>query len=659
MSYRIQLRRDTEANWTSANPTLAQGEFGYETDTGKLKLGDGSTAWNSLSYFEGSTDNLGNHEATQILDMNSFAITGLKNPTGAQDAATRDYVLEVGGIDATGYETVSGDYLVTSGDYVVLSGDYVVLSGDYAAGGGGSDNLGDHEATQMLDMNTYKITGLGDPIADQDATTKIWVSTHYTTGEDFLEVSGDYAITSGTIEDYIIVSGDYSITSGTVDSYAAHTASTTAHHDPTGYETISGDFLTHEGSSTSHHDPTGYETVSGDYIVHEASSTSHHDPTGYETISGEWIAASGDLDDYKAVSGDYATTSGTVDDYAAHKVDVNAHIDDVIDITLRDVTGFTGSTYKMYYSTGDGAIEELALGTSGYALCSRGPAQYPTWTAAGGAGGDNLGDHEATQMLDMNTYKITGLGDPAADQDAATKKFTDDHNWLEADITDLDTSGYETVSGDYIITSGTISDYPTLSGDYSASSGDLSDYKVVSGDYATTSGTVDDYATVSGDFSVLSGTVEDYKSLSGDFVSNKTYLELDPTLPANQNITGIKITMNVAAGVAFGNLLTQDSDGAYILAASGFVATMPALTMAAATATSGNSCEMLLYGSARDDGWNWSTPGGTGSLLYVGSGVITQTIPSTAGDQVQVIGWALSADEIMFTADKNYVEVGS
>jgi len=46
----IQIRRGTAAQWTSANPTLASGEFGYETDTGKFKIGDGSTAWNSLSY---------------------------------------------------------------------------------------------------------------------------------------------------------------------------------------------------------------------------------------------------------------------------------------------------------------------------------------------------------------------------------------------------------------------------------------------------------------------------------------------------------------------------------------------------------------------------------------------------------------------------------
>ena len=50
MAVVIQLRRDTASNWTSANPTLAIGEFAIETDTDKYKIGDGSTAWTSLDY---------------------------------------------------------------------------------------------------------------------------------------------------------------------------------------------------------------------------------------------------------------------------------------------------------------------------------------------------------------------------------------------------------------------------------------------------------------------------------------------------------------------------------------------------------------------------------------------------------------------------------
>ena len=54
MTTRLQQRRDTAANWTSNNPTLAAGEIGYETDTAKFKIGNGSTAWTSLAYAYGA-----------------------------------------------------------------------------------------------------------------------------------------------------------------------------------------------------------------------------------------------------------------------------------------------------------------------------------------------------------------------------------------------------------------------------------------------------------------------------------------------------------------------------------------------------------------------------------------------------------------------------
>ena len=50
----VQVRRGTASQWTSANPTLASGEWGFETDTLKTKIGNGSTAWNSLAYATGS-----------------------------------------------------------------------------------------------------------------------------------------------------------------------------------------------------------------------------------------------------------------------------------------------------------------------------------------------------------------------------------------------------------------------------------------------------------------------------------------------------------------------------------------------------------------------------------------------------------------------------
>lgn len=58
MPTKIQLRRGTAAQWTAANTILAAGELGYETDTQSFKIGDGTTAWTTLSYASVSTTSL-------------------------------------------------------------------------------------------------------------------------------------------------------------------------------------------------------------------------------------------------------------------------------------------------------------------------------------------------------------------------------------------------------------------------------------------------------------------------------------------------------------------------------------------------------------------------------------------------------------------------
>ena len=78
MATKIQIRRGTAAQWSSANPTLAIGELGLETDTEKFKIGTGTTAWNSLSYATGPTGPAGATGAT--------GATGAAGPTGATGA---------------------------------------------------------------------------------------------------------------------------------------------------------------------------------------------------------------------------------------------------------------------------------------------------------------------------------------------------------------------------------------------------------------------------------------------------------------------------------------------------------------------------------------------------------------------------------------------
>ena len=81
MTTRIKFRRDTAANWTAENPTLALGEPGFEQDTNKLKIGDGETAWTLLDYASGGSDSLTSDHSVAITVGNTkyFAIVNRAN----------------------------------------------------------------------------------------------------------------------------------------------------------------------------------------------------------------------------------------------------------------------------------------------------------------------------------------------------------------------------------------------------------------------------------------------------------------------------------------------------------------------------------------------------------------------------------------------------
>lgn len=62
MATRMQQRRGTAAQWTSADPILAAGEIGFESDTGFFKIGDGTNHWSDLSYFKDLGDLAGSFD---------------------------------------------------------------------------------------------------------------------------------------------------------------------------------------------------------------------------------------------------------------------------------------------------------------------------------------------------------------------------------------------------------------------------------------------------------------------------------------------------------------------------------------------------------------------------------------------------------------------
>jgi hypothetical protein len=132
----LQTRRGTAASWTSTNPTLAAGEFGYETDTGKFKIGNGSTAWASLAYTAAAT-----------------AVTYLYNATSGQTTFS--------GADANGLTlayTVGAEQVYLNGVLQVRGSDYTGTNGTsivLASGALTSDVLNIIAYSSMTITDTY------------------------------------------------------------------------------------------------------------------------------------------------------------------------------------------------------------------------------------------------------------------------------------------------------------------------------------------------------------------------------------------------------------------------------------------------------------------------------------------------------------------------
>lgn len=72
----IQFRRGTAAQWSATNPVLAAGELGYETDTGNFKIGNGTTAWNSLAILNGITASTTATFTNKTINLSSNTLTG-------------------------------------------------------------------------------------------------------------------------------------------------------------------------------------------------------------------------------------------------------------------------------------------------------------------------------------------------------------------------------------------------------------------------------------------------------------------------------------------------------------------------------------------------------------------------------------------------------
>jgi hypothetical protein len=118
MATRMQQRRGTASQWTSANPVLNAGEMGWESDTNKFKMGDGTNHWADLDYFIDANSTVNPAFGTSIVfegaTADSYETTlQVTDPTADRTITFPDATGTVVLADGSGNVTVSGDLTVS------------------------------------------------------------------------------------------------------------------------------------------------------------------------------------------------------------------------------------------------------------------------------------------------------------------------------------------------------------------------------------------------------------------------------------------------------------------------------------------------------------------------------------------------------------------
>ena len=340
----IQHKRGTEAEWTAADPTLAAGQVGVETDTGKFKIGNGSAAWSALGYFTpaaaaavfspalaftldnpnpyGTSEN--DYFGYSVATSGDYAIVGVSSEDdagGTESGKAYIYNVTTGALlhtldNPNAYSTSANDYF---GGSVALSDNYAIVSarGEDDAGGTGSGkayifNVTTGALLHTLDNPNAYSTSAGDSFG--------WS----------VSISGDYAIVGAYAE--ADAGGTYS---GKAYIYNATTGALLHTLDnPNPYGTSQSDQFGHSVSISGNYaivgakaeDDAGGVQSGKAYIYNVTTGALLHtldNPNAYDTIESDIFG------DKVSISGNYAIVGVYGEDDAGGYDSGKAYIFDV------------------------------------------------------------------------------------------------------------------------------------------------------------------------------------------------------------------------------------------------------------------------------------------------------------------------------------------
>jgi hypothetical protein len=169
MATRIQVRRGSTSDWNTADPILNEGEIGYNTTLGQIKIGDGESNWSELFYVV-DTSSLGGSLSSYILSTEKSAIGGVAELDASKNILAPAGIIFEGTADA--HETTLSVVDPTADRTITLPN----TSGTVITTGNLSDitNIGVFSSTITMEgstANDFELTlSAGDPTADRTIT---------------------------------------------------------------------------------------------------------------------------------------------------------------------------------------------------------------------------------------------------------------------------------------------------------------------------------------------------------------------------------------------------------------------------------------------------------------------------------------------------------
>jgi len=455
MATRMQQRKGTAAQWTAAAPILNAGEIGWESDTNKFKIGDGTNHWADLDYFadinstanpafgssitfEGSTEN-DFETVLQVTNPTADQTITLPNATGmlalAQEVAALSGANFSGPVTGTSL-TLSGN-LTVNGTSTIIDSSTIQIQNSLVFEGATPDSYETSvqvtEPTQDNVITLQNATGV-IPLRDTTDTftnKSISLATNTITGTkaefnsamsdaDFATLAGtetltNKTLTSPTVSGLTLSDGSFVMEGSSADEFEL----TISAGNPTADRTVT--FQDVSGTVALTADFTGYVTETGTQTLSNKSIS-----LGSNTVTSTLSQLNTAISD-----ADVASLAGT--ETLTNKTLTSPKINEDVVMSatateLNVLDGITSSTAELNILDGvtstaaelnilDGAT--LSVTELNYVDGVTSAIQTQLDAKLALAGGTMTG------AIAMGTSKITGLGTPTDAADAATKAYVD------------------------------------------------------------------------------------------------------------------------------------------------------------------------------------------------------------------------------------------